>query len=271
MQGLPKCASRITSNRVSRPTRSFHLPWPLVSDILFLASIWLDNYSIRFPPQPRGYYGPPIATGVSPITTFGNWPGTFNSPWVPGSLVLNEPGPAANELPVWAETQLSMELETYKRTNFPDAVGALLLAYRDTSLPAQGPAPANGKKKKQASVVNTKALVRKVLEMLCQFRIWRSPALYCRGQGRQAAGMGDNTAITALIACEKEILRDLDELDTKLALEDELPVWACLWQMILTYRNLIGMYSGVGHGPSSSANPGFNTGDPHPLPPPRPA
>lgn len=202
------------------------------------------------------------------MSTSGNWPGTSNEPpWVPGSLVLNEPWSAANELLVWAERQLSIELETQKRISFPAAVGALLLAYRESSLATAGPEPASGKKRKQASVVNTKELVRRVLEMQCWFRIWRYPSLYLRFQGRQATGQTNETAIKALIACEDKILRDLDELHAKLTREEELPVWACLWQMILTYRDLIGIYSGVDHGPSSSANLGFNTGDSHALRP----
>lgn len=230
------------------------------SDLALTLPTYVAN-TINYPSQTQGFCDPPIARfGVLPMTASGNWLGTFGSPWTPGSLVVNEPEPAADELPVWAERQLSIELESYKGTSFPAAVGALLLAYRDTCLPAPGPAPASGKKRKQASVVNTRALVGKVLEMQCRFRMWRDPTRYCRAQGRQAAGMSNGTAITALIDCEENILRDLDDLDTKLTLEDELPVWACLWQMILTYRDLIGMYSGAGHGSSSSANLGFNTG-----------
>ncbi|ROW11356.1 hypothetical protein VMCG_01254 [Cytospora schulzeri] len=217
---------------------------------------------IQLPSQPQGFNFPPLARyGVSPMSTFTNWPETFNNPWVPQSLVpgLNEPGPAASELPILAETQLSIELEQYKRTRFSAAVGALLLAYRDSPLVALEPGPANAKKQ-QASAVNTMALVHKVVEMQCWLRIWRRPALYSRVQGIQAVGMSNDTAITALVACEKKILGDLDELDTKLNREDELPVWACIWQMLLTYRELIGMYSGVDHGPWSIANLGLNTG-----------
>lgn len=205
------------------------------------------------------------------MSTSGNWPGTLNDPWVPGGLVTNEPRPAPNELPAWAEKQLSIELESYKRISFPAAIGALLLAYRGSPLTtAAGPGPASGKKrKKQTGFVNTKELARKVLEMQCWLRVWRDPALYRR---RQAIGLSEGTAVRALIACEDRILRNLDDLHAKLAREDELPVWACLWQMIFTYRDLIGMYSGVSYCPLSSANHGFNSGErslypqPSPLP-----
>lgn len=218
------------------------------------------------PPQPQGLYGPPmLMIGVPPLSTSGNWSGGLNNPWVPGNLVPNEPRPAAQELLTRAEMQLSIELENNKRMTFPAAVGALLLAYRDSSLATAGLGPANGKRKKQASVVNTKELVRRVLEMQCWVRVWRNPTLYCRFEGRHATGISNDTAIKALIACENNILGDLDELRAKLTQEEELPVWACLWQMIFTYRDLIGMYSGVSYGPSSSTNHGFNTGNSHYL------
>ena len=50
-------------------------------------------------------------------------------------------------------------------------------------------------------------------------------------------------AAEALIACEKEILLELDELPPDGARLIELPLWACIWQVILIYRQLVTGYN----------------------------
>ncbi|KUI62997.1 hypothetical protein VP1G_10122 [Cytospora mali] len=214
----------------------------------------------QFPPL-MDYYAPPTIAGLGgvPISTFGYPTGSFAGPNVSGSLVVQDPRPSQDDVLLFsAESRLSAELEEHKSRSFTAAVGALLLAYKNSLSVAPESRPANGKKKRQIGVVDTKDLVCRVVELQCWFRIWRNPALYCQVQRRQPLGMSyaavlqsSITAIpelrdianTALMACERAIFSKLDELSPRLARDDELPVWACFWQMLLTYRDLITMYS----------------------------
>ncbi|ROW18389.1 hypothetical protein VPNG_00166 [Cytospora leucostoma] len=220
------------------------------------------------------YAPPPFAIfgGSVPMSTAGNWPGTYHRPGIPQSLVLHEPRLSPDELLRLAEAQVKKEFDEGKGMSFCAAVGSLLLAYRANDSAVLYPPPVKWKQK-QSNIVNTTNLVCKVVKMLCWWSVWRSPALYC--PRRQFANMAhkpalptpaisisdvQRMAIRALDACEREVLFELDELPPKLAPESQGPVWACLWQMILTYHDLIKYHPVFGHGPSSGTNLDFSTG-----------
>ncbi|KUI67430.1 hypothetical protein VM1G_02612 [Cytospora mali] len=243
-----------------------------VSPNLDLTSQTCVATSGQFPPLMDYYTSPSFAgLGGVPMSTFGYPTGSFAGPNISESLVAHEPRPSPDDVLLFsAESQLSAELEENKGRSFTAAVGALLLAYKNSFSGVPEPRPANEKKKRQTSVVDTQDLVCKVVELQCWFRIWRNPELYCQTQRRQPLGMSyaavlqssvitnpelRDIASTALMACERSILSKLDELSPRLNRHDELPVWACFWQMLLTYRDLITMYSRFGY--SQSTNFGF--------------
>lgn len=99
--------------------------------------------------------------------------------------------------------------------------------------------------------------------MRCWYLIWQTSKLYtCTDGGVPYANANTNgysqlpptvilelreKATEALIACEKEILLELDELSPDGARHIELPLWACIWQMIIIYRQLVSGYSKLTH------------------------
>lgn len=180
----------------------------------------------------------------------------------------------------WAERQLSGELRDKMAPDFESAIFSFLLVYRDSPLELQGcsSSSSSGKKKALACVDPTN-LVRKICEMRCWYLIWQTSKLYAYTQG-DASGLDarkdkysrlppttlwELRKITAeaLIACEKEILLELDELSDGARLI-ELPLWACMWQMILIYRQLVAGYSKLARSQLVSSVDGGTAGESRP-------
>lgn len=94
-------------------------------------------------------------------------------------------------------------------------------------------------------------LLRNVCEMTCWVRLWRTPGglLLCyHREGRRNEGGGrrrgdEEEARAALARAEKLVLEELDGLLGSGIRGIEVPVLACLWQMILLYRQAIVAYS----------------------------
>lgn len=68
-------------------------------------------------------------------------------------------------------------------------------------------------------------------------------------------------ATNALIACEKHILSELDEWPPGVDRLTELPLWACLWQMILIYKQLVAGYSNLARSHPVNSIYGVNPGE----------
>lgn len=92
------------------------------------------------------------------------------------------------------------------------------------------------------TIINSKGLVRKICEMRCWYLVWQTSQLYVYPSHstlpRTALWELKKMAVEELIACEKEVLLELDDLPPDGARLIELPLWACVWQMILIYRQL---------------------------------
>lgn len=164
----------------------------------------------------------------------------------------------------WAERQLSGELYDREAPDFESAILSFLLVYRDSTLGLQGSSSSSSSgKKKTLACVDPKHLVRKICEMRCWYLIWQTSKLYTytHGGAPNPGEHGDQHSTLSptalwelrkitterLISCEKEILLELDELSPDGARVIELPLWACIWQMILIYRQLVAGYSNLAH------------------------
>lgn len=162
----------------------------------------------------------------------------------------------------WAEKQLSGEVRDKKAPDFESAILSFLLVYRGSLSELQGSSSSSSSGKKNApACVDPKNLVRKICEMRCWYLIWQTSKLYAYTHGSaldpdERSGkrprlppmlLWELKKITAdgLVACEKEILLELDELSPDGARLIELPLWACMWQMILIYRQLVAGYSNL--------------------------
>lgn len=225
------------------------------------------------------YYPSPAPTGLAdaPESMLNKWPGT----WMPQNLERGAclaPGQEhlAHSLLVWAERQLSKELDAKKSPGFEAAIISFLLAYRDSPVDLSKASSTVGNKKVPA-IIDPKRLVRKTCEMRCWYRIWQTSALYScsHGGGSTSSSLNEphtelpvaalwelrKLATNALIACENQILLDLDELSPSMAPLIELSHWACIWEMILIYRQLVAGYSNLAQTQLENSMYGVSTGE----------
>lgn len=232
-----------------------------------------------------------LATGHSYTPLYAGISGASKSTWDSGRSTQPEPNmvmglclaPGQEQLPRdllgWAEKQLSGELRDKKAPDFESSILAFLLVYRDSPLkPQYSSSNSSSREKKALACVDSKNLVRKTCEMRCWYFIWQTSKLYAytHGGAPDPGGHSDKhsrlppTALwelrkmtaEGLIACEKEILLELDEMSPDGARLIELPLWACIWQMILIYRRLVAGSSNVAHsqlgGSVHGGTAGFN-------------
>lgn len=232
----------------------------------------LQPYIINARPSTptTGYYPLPAyaAVGSASMSTLGSWPGIQLAP---SPAIWSCLAPGQENLPRdllgWAERQLSRELCDKQAPDFESAILSFLLIYRDSPLDLHAASSCSGKK--LTPCVDPKHLVRKICEMRCWYMIWHTSKLYAHAPGWAADAQLSPTVIWelrkiatgALIACEKEILLELDELPPDGARLIELPLWACIWQVILIYRQLVSGYWNLSRSqPAGSAN-GGSTGE----------
>lgn len=85
--------------------------------------------------------------------------------------------------------------------------------------------------------------------MNCFFRIWKSPAFWCLDPANNFTSLPTSVsarlryiAHKALDRIEHDILKDLDDCLTPNGApksQERLAIWACLWQLMMMYRELI--------------------------------
>lgn len=230
----------------------------------------LQPYIINARPSTpaTGYYPLPAyaAVGSASMPTLGSWPGMQPAPNPAiGSCLAPGQENLPRDLLGWADTQLSRELYDKQAPDFESAILSFLLVYRESPLDLRGAPSSSGKK--LPPCVDPKDLVRKICEMRCWYMIWQTSKLYTQAPGGAPGAQLPPTVIwelrkiatDALIACEKEILLELDELPPNGAQLIELPLWACIWQVILIYRQLVSGYWNLARSqPASSADGGGN-------------
>lgn len=223
------------------------------------------------------YLSSPVCAGIAGASS--SRAGTQSAPdTVMGFCLAPGQENLCRDLLGWAESQLSGELYDKKVPDFEAAILSFLLVYRDSPLDLQGSSPSSSSGKKKAlACVDPKSLARKICEMRCWYFIWQTSKLYAYTYGgvQNPGGDGDKhpelppTALwelrkittKGLIACEKEILLDLDELSPDGARVIELPLWACIWQMILIYRQLVIGYSNLARSQLVSSVEGRKAGE----------
>lgn len=86
--------------------------------------------------------------------------------------------------------------------------------------------------------------------MACFFRIWKTPSFWCRDPSGKVVALPISVqaqlrtiVYRGIHSMEYDILKELDMLVTssnqpKVTTDQKLGLWACLWQLILTYRDL---------------------------------
>jgi hypothetical protein len=142
--------------------------------------------------------------------------------------------PTYTKLQRWAESQFERE----RTTDFQDAVRTFLFAYAN-----------------EGHGLPKHSLVSKVHQMSCFFRIWKTPYFYCRDPKNKLAPLPlsaqarlRSIARSALHGIEHDVLKKLDDCLTQAGTpkdDDRIAIWACMWQLMLMYRDL------------ASANKGF--------------
>ncbi|KAL6869296.1 hypothetical protein ACO1O0_000620 [Amphichorda felina] len=129
----------------------------------------------------------------------------------------------------WVEQEL--ETPSERKLDFPRVVQKFLMAYaRDGyGLPKHD-------------------LVRKVHRMACFFRIWKTPSFWCRDPSGKTTALPISVQAQlrtivqrGIHSFEHDILKELDSLITpshQPKPDDKLALWACLWQLMIIYRDL---------------------------------
>jgi hypothetical protein len=84
--------------------------------------------------------------------------------------------------------------------------------------------------------------------MACFFRVWKTPSFCCQDSTNKDAVLPISVQAQlrtivqrGLHSIEHNVLRELDSMITPMGqprFHDKLPLWACLWQLILIYREL---------------------------------
>ncbi|OAQ81894.1 hypothetical protein PCL_07144 [Purpureocillium lilacinum] len=139
--------------------------------------------------------------------------------------------PSHEALQRWVEGQIKRE---YK-SDFPRALQSFLLAYSEggRSLPKHD-------------------LVDNVHKMNCFFRIWRMSSFWCRDPANHIVTLPLSVqarlrkiAREALKLLEYKVLKSLDDClgqHSQPQPQERMAIWACLWQLILMYRDLMGAF-----------------------------
>lgn len=195
---------------------------------------------------------PPATTvGVVPMSTAGNWPGTSSLLQQPEYHLASYDG-SSGDLLMWAEKQLLNE--SRRGETFEDAITAFIFALRDTPLQ-------NGR----ATITVPANLVRSVCDMVSWVRIWQASNIHVHGIDLES-GLPTvhplpetidwelkSQAITAVKPSEHTALFTLDKMLKETNKVEKLPMWACLWQLLLIYRKLHFVYTEIDRPP---CNPG---------------
>ncbi|KFH41901.1 hypothetical protein ACRE_073600 [Hapsidospora chrysogenum ATCC 11550] len=125
----------------------------------------------------------------------------------------------------WAEEDLEVRGE--RELDFSKAIRKFLMVYARESSP-----------------------LPMVHQMACFFRIWKTPSFWCRDPSGKVVALPISVqaqlrtiVYRGIHSMEHDILKELDMLVTssnqpKLTTDQKLGLWACLWQLILTYRDL---------------------------------
>lgn len=84
--------------------------------------------------------------------------------------------------------------------------------------------------------------------MACFFRIWKTPSFWCRDPSGKTAALPISVQAQlrtivqrGIHSIEHDILKELDSLITpphQPKPDDKLALWACLWQLMIIYRDL---------------------------------
>jgi hypothetical protein len=93
--------------------------------------------------------------------------------------------------------------------------------------------------------------------MGCFFRIWRTPFFYCRDPKNKlttlplsAQARLRSIARSALHGIEHDVLKKLDDCLTQTGApkdDDRMAIWACMWQLMLMYRDLANANKSFAH------------------------
>ncbi|KAF3768991.1 hypothetical protein M406DRAFT_349996 [Cryphonectria parasitica EP155] len=196
--------------------------------------------------------------GTQPLWMGGSWPGGYSSPELYYRLCPHEL-PSANALLAWAEKQVRQELA--RHSTFEAAIGTLIFTLLDRPLSVPPPPERAGRNKNKPTPLSSRVLLRNVCDMMSWLQILRAQTLYVRqwpslGPYGSAGGAASSSylmegvlselkwlAVAELVAAERSAVENLDLLLNKGIKGVEVQVLACLWQMILIYRQQIAVFT----------------------------
>lgn len=154
--------------------------------------------------------------------------------------------PVSHEmLQQWVEQEL--EARSERELDFPRAVHKFLMMYaRDGYGLPKVRCPTAMYAVQTDSLQHS--LVKKVHQMACFFRIWKTPSFWCRDPSGKTATLPISVQAQlrtivhrGIHSIEHDILKELDTLITPAHQpkpDDKLALWASLWQLIIIYRDL---------------------------------
>ncbi|KAH6898702.1 hypothetical protein B0T10DRAFT_117042 [Thelonectria olida] len=216
--------------------------WPVIGRV---PDVWSSNIAEEeiLREEPRFFFGKSKDIGIlmssrdgssalrATIQAYQSQDDTEESPRK--AAFPREKVPSHRELQKWAEGQIQRESSSH----FKHSLQNFLYAYADEGrgLPKHD-------------------LVSKVHKMNCFFRIWKTSSFSCRDPSNKLVNLPPTVqaelrliARKALESLEYDVFKQLDDCCSQQGIKSqERPaVWACMWQLMLMYRELLEAFKPV--------------------------
>lgn len=239
---------------------------PNSSNLVLSLQVYPESVPINlYASSQQVFHQPPIAA-FNAVSVFNNsdWRGfdaPAHLPWcmsqgqgqyqIQHRLAANSQ-PPRNEILQWIETQITGGLD--QTHHFAAKLTAFIFLLVNKALPIPLERSTTPLRRSASSniVFSARYLLRNVCEMTCWVRLWNTETMYYRDangiQPLPATTLRElkNLALPWLAEAERLVLESLDDLLARnggIQDDEMLPVWACLWQLILLYRNLLQAYA----------------------------
>ncbi|KAG7108892.1 hypothetical protein HYQ44_012256 [Verticillium longisporum] len=160
--------------------------------------------------------------------------------------------PLHSQLVEWVEHQILAERHAGRHYGFEATIDTFVLKYIKAGT--------------SRTALPQIRLIRKIHEMRCMYRIWRVDTLYWRhAQTSHHSPLPPfihaelrQIVKSALESCERDIFNELDKFlkPSGIPAKDRAPMWAALWQLIFTFKDLTQTFKEAGR--LANVHPAFD-------------
>ncbi|KAF3344954.1 hypothetical protein VD0002_g9946 [Verticillium dahliae] len=160
--------------------------------------------------------------------------------------------PLHSQLVEWVEHQILAERHAGRHYGFEATIDTFILKYIKAGT--------------SRTALPQIRLIRKIHEMRCMYRIWRVDTLYWRhAQTSHHSPLPPfihaelrQIVKSALESCERDIFNELDKFlkPSGIPAKDRAPMWAALWQLIFTFKDLTQTFKEAGR--LANVHPAFD-------------